>query len=228
MYHPHSDEMVQMAMGMMGMFVVHPRDPNFMPVDRDFRLLLQSYDIDPGSYVPKVMTMTDFNLWAWNSRVFPGIDPLVVRQGDRVRVRVGNLSMTNHPIHMHGYHFAVTCTDGGWIPESARWPEVLDRTCRWAPCAPMSSSRRARRLGDPLPQVASHHERMGHEVKNFIGREQDGHRKNHPQAGARLHADGLGWHGRDGRDGDAVPDNTLPMMTGFGQFGRSRWAACSR
>ena len=28
MYHPHSDEMVQMAMGMMGMFVVHPRDPN--------------------------------------------------------------------------------------------------------------------------------------------------------------------------------------------------------
>ena len=26
MYHPHSDEMVQMAMGMMGMFVVHPKD----------------------------------------------------------------------------------------------------------------------------------------------------------------------------------------------------------
>ena len=31
MYHPHADEMVQMAMGMMGFFVVHPRDPNFMP-----------------------------------------------------------------------------------------------------------------------------------------------------------------------------------------------------
>ena len=27
MYHPHADEMVQMAMGMMGFFVVHPRDP---------------------------------------------------------------------------------------------------------------------------------------------------------------------------------------------------------
>ena len=49
--------------------------------------------------------MTDFNLWAWNSRVFPGIDPLVVRKGDRVRMRIGNLTMTNHPIHMHGYHF---------------------------------------------------------------------------------------------------------------------------
>ena len=30
MYHPHADEMVQMAMGMMGFFVVHPRDPKFM------------------------------------------------------------------------------------------------------------------------------------------------------------------------------------------------------
>ena len=76
MYHPHADEMVQMAMGMMGFFVVHPRDPSFMPVDRDFVFLMQSYDIDPGSYMPKVMTMLDFNLWAWNSRVFPGIDPL--------------------------------------------------------------------------------------------------------------------------------------------------------
>ena len=36
---------------------------------------MSAYDIDPGSYLPKVMTMTDFNLWTWNSRVFPGIDP---------------------------------------------------------------------------------------------------------------------------------------------------------
>src|SRR6202007_852821 len=36
MYHPHSDEMVQMAMGMMGMFIVHPKDRSVMPVDRDF------------------------------------------------------------------------------------------------------------------------------------------------------------------------------------------------
>src|SRR5687768_144962 len=56
MYHPHADEMVQMAMGMMGSLVVHPRDPAFMRVDRDFVFLLNAYDIDPGSYVPKVMT----------------------------------------------------------------------------------------------------------------------------------------------------------------------------
>ena len=76
MYHPHADEMVQMAMGMMGFLVIHPADPNFQRVDRDFVFLMAGYDIDPGSYTPKVMTMLDFNLWAWNSRVFPGIDPL--------------------------------------------------------------------------------------------------------------------------------------------------------
>jgi manganese oxidase len=124
MSHPHADEMVQMAMGMMGLFIIHPRDPAFMPVDRDFAFLLNAYDIDPGAYVPRVMMMTDMNLWTWNSRVFPGIDPLVVNQRDRVRARVGNLTMTNHPIHMHGYDFKVTCTDGGWVPTSAQWPEV--------------------------------------------------------------------------------------------------------
>jgi FtsP/CotA-like multicopper oxidase with cupredoxin domain len=41
--------------------------------------------------------MLDFNLWTWNSRAFPGIDPFVARTGDKVRIRVGNLTMTNHP-----------------------------------------------------------------------------------------------------------------------------------
>jgi len=114
MYHPHADEMVQMAMGMHGFLVVHPKNPNFMRVDRDFVFLLNAFDIDPGSYTPKINTMLDFNMWCWNSRVFPGIDPLVVRTGDRVRIRAGNLTMTNHPLHLHGYDFEVTGTDGHW------------------------------------------------------------------------------------------------------------------
>src|SRR5262249_37710851 len=124
MYHPHADEMVQMAMGMMGMLIVHPSDVRSQRVDRDFCLLLNAFDIEPGAATPKVMTMLDFNLWAWNSRVFPGIDPLPVRQGDRVRIRVGNLTMTNHPMHLHGHEFEVSGTDGGWVPKAARWPEA--------------------------------------------------------------------------------------------------------
>jgi FtsP/CotA-like multicopper oxidase with cupredoxin domain len=126
MYHPHADEMTQMAMGMMGFWVTHPkgRHPLIDEVDRDFVFLLNAYDIEPGAATPKIMTMLDFNLWTWNSRIFPGIDPLVVRKNDKVRIRVGNLTMTNHPIHMHGYDFEVTCTDGGWVRPEARWPEV--------------------------------------------------------------------------------------------------------
>jgi hypothetical protein len=211
--------MVQMAMGMMGFFVVHPRDPKFMPVDRDFVFLMQSYDIDPGSYMPKVMTMLDFNLWAWNSRVFPGIDPLVVRQGDRVRVRIGNLTMTNHPIHMHGYHFHVTGTDGGWIPESARIPEVsID--------VPVGAMRAYEFVADEPGDWAihchkSHHtmNAMGHEVKNFIGV----NKKDLARSIRRLVPDympmGSTGMAEMGEMEMPMPDNTLPMMTGFGQFG---------
>ncbi|HWI10844.1 MAG TPA: multicopper oxidase domain-containing protein, partial [Burkholderiaceae bacterium] len=68
MYHPHADESLQMAMGLMGLFIVHPKDPREHRVDRDFALLLAAYDIDPGSATPRVNTMLDFNLWTWNSR----------------------------------------------------------------------------------------------------------------------------------------------------------------
>jgi hypothetical protein len=220
MYHPHADEMVQMAMGMMGFFVVHPRDPKFMRVDRDFVFLIGSYDIDPGSYVPKVNTMTDFNLWTWNSRVFPGIDHLAVRKGDRVRVRIGNLSMTAHPIHMHGYDFKVTCTDGGWVPESARWPEVtID--------VPVGAMRAyefdAVTEGDwAFHCHKSHHtmNAMGHAVKNFIGvQKRDLVRAIRGVTSPDYMAMGSAGMAEMGEMEMPMPDNTLPMMTGFGQFG---------
>ncbi len=40
MYHPHYDEMTQMGMGMMGMFIIHPRNPVGPKVDRDFAIML--------------------------------------------------------------------------------------------------------------------------------------------------------------------------------------------
>src|SRR5687767_7164276 len=88
MYHPHADEMVQMAMGMMGFIVVHPRNSVERRVDRDFVFLLNAFDIEPGAYTPRVSTMLEFNLFCFNSRVFPGIDHLAVRKGDRVRIRI--------------------------------------------------------------------------------------------------------------------------------------------
>lgn len=219
MYHPHADEMVQMAMGMMGLFIVHPKDPALMRVDRDFCFLLNAYDIDPGTYMPRVMQMTDFNLWTWNSRVFPGIDPLVVNQGDRVRVRVGNLTMTNHPIHMHGYDFEVTGTDGGWVRPEARWPEVsID--------IPVGAMRAyefdAVHLGDwAIHCHKSHHtmNAMGHDVPTFIGADKtkltELMRKHQPEY-MPMGTAGMADMGEMSME---IPANTVPMMTGWGPHG---------
>lgn len=219
MYHPHADEMVQMAMGMMGSFVIHPKDPKFMRVDRDFVFLLNAFDIEPGSYVPRIMEMTDFNLWAWNSRVFPGISHLPVAKNNRVRVRVGNLTMTNHPIHMHGYDFEVTCTDGGWVRPEARWPEVsID-----IPVGAMRAYEfEAKYEGDwAIHCHKSHHtmNAMGHDVPTYIGVDNskvtDKIRRVQPDYMA------MGDRGMAdmGEMEMPLPDNTIPMMTGWGQFG---------
>jgi FtsP/CotA-like multicopper oxidase with cupredoxin domain len=219
MYHPHADEMVQMAMGMMGAFIVHPRDPALHRVDRDFVFLLNAYDIDPGSYLPKTSTMLDFNLWTWNSRAFPGIDPLVVRKGDRVRVRVGNLTMTNHPIHMHGHRFEVTGTDGGWVRPEARWPEAtID--------IPVGAMRAYEFVADTPGDWAIHCHKahhtmnaMGHNTRNFIGTNPRALSRQMRQIAPDYMPMGAAGMADMGAMEMPLPANTLPMMTGTGPFG---------
>ncbi|PPK46646.1 hypothetical protein B0G57_102241 [Trinickia symbiotica] len=41
--------------------------------------LMSAYDIDPGTFTPRVKEMTDFNMWTWSARVFPGV--VKVREG---------------------------------------------------------------------------------------------------------------------------------------------------
>ena len=221
MYHPHADEMTQMAMGMMGMWITHPRQPHplISEVQRDFCFLMNSYDIEPGSFRPNIMTMTDFNLWTWNSRVFPGIDSLNVRLSDKVRIRIGNLTMTNHPIHLHGHEFQVTGTDGGAIPLSARWSEVTTDIA-------VGQMRQIEFVADEEGDWAfhchkSHHtmNAMGHKLPTMIGVEQADLAKKIN----RLMPDymSMGQHGMaDMAEMEMpMPDNTLPMMTGQGPFG---------
>jgi FtsP/CotA-like multicopper oxidase with cupredoxin domain len=218
MYHPHADEMTQMAMGMMGFWITHPKDPSQHRADRDFCFLLNAYDIDPGSYTPKTSTMLDFNLWTFNSRAFPGIDPMVCRQGDRVRIRVGNLTMTNHPIHLHGHEFVVAGTDGGWTPPASRWPEV---TTDIAVGQMRAIEFDATELGDwAFHCHKSHHtmNAMGHEVPTMIGVDQ----RDVLAKINQLVPDYMAMGETGGAMGEMempLPDNTLPMMTGSGPFG---------
>ncbi len=121
MYHPHFDEMTQIALGMEGMFVIHPRKPAEPRPDRDFAIMLSEWRMDPGTSRPNPMEMVEFSVFTMNSKAFPGTEPLVAKLGDRVRIRLANLGpMDHHPIHLHGYDFVVTDIDGAAVPESAR------------------------------------------------------------------------------------------------------------
>jgi FtsP/CotA-like multicopper oxidase with cupredoxin domain len=220
MYHPHADETTQMAMGMMGFWVTHPRDLKFMPVDRDYVFLLNAYNITPGSYTPNVNTMLDFNLWTFNSRVYPGVAPMVARLGERVRIRIGNLSMTNHPVHLHGHSVVVAGTDGGWIAPAARWPEAtVDigvgqmRALEFTAGAP----------GDwALHCHKSHHtmNAMGHSVPTTLGVEQ----RDLADKIAALVPNYMDMSGAGGTMLESsmpmkLPENTLPMTGGAGPYG---------
>ena len=221
MYHPHADEMTQMAMGMMGFWVTHPKAPHplISEVDRDFCFLLNAYDIEPGASTPKVNTMLEFNLWTWNSRAFPGIDSLNVRLGDRVRLRVGNLTMTNHPIHLHGHEFEITGSDGGPWPLAARCPEVTVDVA-------VGQMRQLEFVADEEGDWAlhchkSHHtmNAMGHAVPTLIGVDHVGLVKKIQKLLPDYMVMGERGMADMGEMEMPLPDNTLPMMTGTGPFG---------
>jgi FtsP/CotA-like multicopper oxidase with cupredoxin domain len=217
MYHPHSDEMVQMALGMMGFFIVHPRTPENPRIDRDFNIMLHEWFIAPGTARPNPAVMTDFNIFTFNSRVWPGTAPLIVRTGQRVRVRFGNLSMDSHPIHLHGYHFEQTATDGGKTPVSARYPQTTvnvptgsTRDIEWVADAP----------GDWIFHChKSHHtmNAMSHDLPVMIGVDLAGSEPRVRKVAPGYMA--MGAAGMGGMMDMGRPKNTLPMMTGDGPFG---------
>jgi hypothetical protein len=120
-YFYHSHMAMQEMMGMIGAFIMHPKEPYRPRVDRDFAIILQEYAILPNITVPNSMNM-EFNWVTLNGRAAPATTPLIVRHGERVRIRLINLGMDHHPIHLHGHQFVVTGTEGGRQPETTWGP----------------------------------------------------------------------------------------------------------
>ena len=222
MYHPHADEMTQLAVGMMGMLIVHPKDGEDVPIDRDYCFMLHNWALHPGTYRPDPAVMQAFDLWTFNSKVFPAIDPIVARTGERVRVRIANVSMWNHPIHMHGVQFWVTGSDGG------RWPRAQWRS-ETTEIVGVGQVRDIEFVAVPGDWAfhchMSHHtmNAMGHDLPNPLGVDQSGvgdeirrmlpgfmPMGEHGMAEHQVHTD-MGHH--------PGPANTLPMMTGKGPYG---------
>ena len=224
MYHSHHDEMTQMALGLMGMIVFHPRRPSASHrVDRDFAIMLSEWRIEPGTYRPNPNEMTDFNVLTMNARCYPGTEPLVAGLGDRVRIRFGNLSaMDHHPIHLHGHYFTTTATDGGPIPRSAQWPETTV-------LVPVGSTRDITFVADAPGDWAmhchmTHHvmNQMGHEFPNMVGMEPgslDSKVRSMLPAYMTRGQAGMGEHGAHVEGGHlTVPPNSIPMVGARGPF----------
>ena len=220
MYHPHADEMTQMALGMNGMIVVHPRAPRGPRVDRDFALMTHEWSIKPGTRRPDPNAMSDFNVLTFNSKAFPATAPLVCGVGERVRVRVGNLSpMDHHPIHLHGVSAELTWTDGGEVPILARHPETTFlvpvgtvRVFEFVPTEP----------GDwAMHCHMTHHvmNQMGHAFPVMLGAD-----AKRIDARVQKLVPGYMTMGHDGMAamGEmqmAAPPNSIPMRGGPGPFG---------
>ena len=124
MYHPHSDEMFQIALGMEGFFIIHPRDGDDPKIDRDFAIFLHEWRVPMGAETPIPFEMLDFNIFTFNSVLYPSIESLIMKTGDRVRIRFGNVMMNTHPIHLHGHEFLVTRRGGKRLPPAAQYSEV--------------------------------------------------------------------------------------------------------
>ena len=212
--------MTQLALGMMGLFIIHPRTRPSHPPDRDFAIMLSEWKIVPGTSRPDPMEMTDFNILTLNAKVFPGTDPLVVKTGQRVRIRIGNLgAMEHHPIHLHGYRFNLVETDGGIVPEASQLKLVTV-------LVPVGSTRGIEFIADAPGDWAfhchmSHHvmNQMGHNALNLIGVNTD---KVDESVGKTLIPGfmnmGQAGMGEMSDMSMGMPKNSIPMVGGQGQY----------
>lgn len=222
MYHPHADEMTQMAVGMMGMFIIHPKNGEAVSIDRDYCFVLHNWALHPGTYRPDPAIMQEFDLWTLNSKVFPAIDPIVARTGERVRVRMANLSMWNHPMHLHGVQYWVTGSDGG------RWPRSQWRS-ETTEIVGVGQIRDIEFIAVPGDWAfhchMAHHtmNAMGHDLPNTLGVDQSGIDKEIKKMLPGFKAMGrygMAEHQEHAEMGHHPgPENTLPMMTGKGPYG---------
>jgi len=118
-YHSHSP--MQQMMGMIGMFILHPPRAHSPAVDHDFGIVLQELAVLPSNTVPNTANM-EWNWLTFNGVCSPMNTPLIVRLGSRVRIRVVNLGMDHHPIHLHGHTFVVTGSEAGRQPQTLWGP----------------------------------------------------------------------------------------------------------
>jgi len=102
MYHSHHNAAEQVGRGLLGAFIVEPRDRSVEPqYDRDELYILNDA---LGGYTI-------------NGKQFPATKAYTAKLGERVRFRFMNEGNLVHPIHLHGLTFEVFARDGYLLPQ---------------------------------------------------------------------------------------------------------------
>ena len=97
MYHSHHNAAIQVGLGLLGAFVVEPKQP----------VAAHRADVD------YVMVLNDgYHGYTVNGKGFPATEPVVCSMGQVVRIRFMNEGMMIHPMHLHGMHMTVVAKDG--------------------------------------------------------------------------------------------------------------------
>ena len=197
-YHPHMA--MQEMVGMLGGFIIHPKTAYSPRVDKDYLIALQEYAVLPNSTIPNSMNM-EFNWLTFNGKAGPASTPLIVRHGERVRIRIINLGMDHHPIHLHGFTFWETGREGARQPE-AIWPRGNTALVGVAQARDIEFV--ADRLGDWMLHCHLPHHMMNQMSSNVGPLTRVGQGM---QGGASM-AEGMGML----REGHATADNKAPSL----------------
>ena len=104
MYHSHHNSATQVGLGLLGAFIIEPKDP----------LPIEQADVD------YVLVLNDgAHGYTFNGKSFPATEPIVAKKGQKLRLRFMNEGMMIHPMHLHGMHMTIIAKDG-WA-QPAPW-----------------------------------------------------------------------------------------------------------
>ncbi|MBI4448935.1 copper oxidase [Candidatus Woesearchaeota archaeon] len=110
-YHTHGPESAeQLDKGLYGAFIIEPKNPGPYDTgyDREYTLTLDEWTKTGGHS----HHIDDYVYFTINGKAFPATEPLIVKQGERIKLRWANMGQQDHPMHIHGHAFTVTHRDG--------------------------------------------------------------------------------------------------------------------
>jgi FtsP/CotA-like multicopper oxidase with cupredoxin domain len=124
MYHAHHNSTTQVGKGLLGAFIIEPKDRSKDPAyDLDYTMILND-------------ALGGFTL---NGKSFPATEPLKAKLGQKLRIRYMNEGLMIHPMHLHGLPQLTFAKDGWNLPQpymndtvniapGERWDVIVDCT----------------------------------------------------------------------------------------------------